>query len=133
MYEPIRSKSVHSMAEQDFPHRSREEELDIRLAGHLTALLTTIDELRALAPGSDLDDAADRIAAQVARLRGGDFPLRAQPSGGDPARAPALHQRAHTLAGHALVIANSRSDAAAAALAAELLRMHADAGKLATA
>ncbi|GAA0487537.1 MULTISPECIES: hypothetical protein [Streptomyces] len=133
MYEPIRTKSVHSMAEQDFPHRSREEELDIRLAGHLTALLTTLDELRALTPSGALDDAADRLAEQVARLRGGDFPLRAQPSGGDRGRVPSLHRRAHMLAGNALVVANSRSDKAAAALAAELLRLHDDAGKLATA
>ncbi|WP_030265457.1 hypothetical protein [Streptomyces violens] len=134
MYEPIRTKSVHTMAEQDdFPHRSREEELDIRLAGHLTALLTTLDELRALTPDGSLDDAADRLAEQVARLRGGDFPLRARPSGGAPERIPSLHRRVHTLAGNALVVANSRSDKAAAELAAELLRRHADAGKLATA
>ena len=29
----------------DFPHRSREEELDIQLAGHLAALLAVTDEL----------------------------------------------------------------------------------------
>ena len=42
MYEPIRTKSVHSTmagTTSDFPHRSREEELDIQLAGHLAALL----------------------------------------------------------------------------------------------
>ncbi len=35
MYEPIRTKSVHSTmagTTADFPHRSREEELDIQLA-----------------------------------------------------------------------------------------------------
>lgn len=48
MYEPIRTKSVHRMADdaQDaYPHRSREEELDIQLAGHLAALLAVTDEL----------------------------------------------------------------------------------------
>ncbi|SCF98713.1 hypothetical protein GA0115259_106421, partial [Streptomyces sp. MnatMP-M17] len=40
MYEPIRAKSVHTMADRtEFPHRSREEELNIQLAGHLSALL----------------------------------------------------------------------------------------------
>lgn len=78
MYEPIRTKSVHSMAaDQDVPHRSRAEELDIRLAGHLTALLTVTDELRATVPDPALDDAAERIAEQVTRLRGGAYPLRA--------------------------------------------------------
>lgn len=53
MYEPIRTKSVHTMAgtaPSDFPHRSREEELDIQLAGHLAALLAVTDEIRSLAP-----------------------------------------------------------------------------------
>ncbi|MEV6837562.1 hypothetical protein AB0N17_24165, partial [Streptomyces sp. NPDC051133] len=99
MYEPIRTKSVHSTpmagTTSDFPHRSREEELDIQLAGHLAALLTATDELRALAPCPDLDAAAERLAAQVARLRGGRAPLRAAPpAAGDPA---ALHRRAHAL------------------------------------
>lgn len=49
MYEPIRTKSVHTMADPEIPHRSREQELDIRLAGQLTALLTVTDELHALA------------------------------------------------------------------------------------
>jgi hypothetical protein len=56
MYEPIRTKSVHSMADEaQYPHRSREEELDIQLAGHLAALLAVTDEL-------GLDQAADAIA-----------------------------------------------------------------------
>ncbi|MGY4903608.1 SCO4983 family protein, partial [Streptomyces sp. 900116325] len=65
MYEPIRTKSVHTPADHadDFPHRSREEELDIQLAGHLAALLAVTDEL-------GLGEAGDRIAEQVARLRG---------------------------------------------------------------
>ncbi|MEV6289090.1 hypothetical protein AB0M41_01365 [Streptomyces sp. NPDC051896] len=128
MYEPIRTKSVHStMADtaSDFPHRSREEELDIQLAGHLAALLTVTDELRDLTPSADLDTAAERLAEQVARLRGGHGPLRATPSAvGDPV---ALHQRAHALAGRALVVAASRADTAAAILAAERMDAHADA------
>ncbi|REK87978.1 hypothetical protein DY245_23825 [Streptomyces inhibens] len=138
MYEPIRTKSVHTMAAaQEIPHRSREEELDIRLAGQLTALLTVTDELHALATRADtqeareldaaaLADAADRIAEQVARLSGGPYPLRAEPSdGGTPARVEALRQRAHTLAGNALAVATSRDDAAAMALAAERMEAHA--------
>ncbi|MFG3203365.1 hypothetical protein [Streptomyces sp. NPDC048192] len=130
MYEPIRTKSVHSTragSASEFPHRSREEELDIQLAGHLAALLTVTDELRALAPSSDLDAAAERLAEQIGRLRGGHGPLRSAPSAaGDPT---ALHRRAHALAGRALVVAASRADTAAAILAAE--RMDAHAGALA--
>ncbi|MFH8582993.1 hypothetical protein ACH4GP_01175 [Streptomyces celluloflavus] len=128
MYEPIRTKSVHTMAAApEIPHRSREEELDIRLAGHLTALLTVTDELRALTPhaGAELAAAADRIAGQVARLSGGRSPLRAEPTaGGDPSRIPALHHRARTLAGNALVVATSRGNTAAMTLAAERLEAH---------
>ncbi|MGW4601139.1 SCO4983 family protein, partial [Streptomyces sp. NPDC004457] len=85
MYEPIRTKSVHSTmaGTSDFPHRSREEELDIQLAGHLAALLAVTDELRALSPSTDLDTAAERLVAQVARLRGGRTPLRAAPAAAD--------------------------------------------------
>ncbi|AXK33739.1 hypothetical protein DVA86_14825 [Streptomyces armeniacus] len=127
MYEPIRNPSVHTMAETDVPHRSRDEELDIRLAGHLTALLTVTDELRALTPSPDLDEAGQLLAAQSARLGGGRAPLRAAPSArsASPSHVTALHQRAHNLAGMALVIATSREDEAAAALAAERLEIHA--------
>ncbi|WP_329127740.1 hypothetical protein OG727_13840 [Streptomyces caniferus] len=140
MYEPIRTKSVHTMAAApEVPHRSREEELDIRLAGQLTALLTVTDELHALvtredsgpvdgaAPdGAALAAAAEHIAEQVARLSDGHYPLRAEPSdGGSPSRAESLHQRAHTLAGNALAVATSRGDAAAMALAAERMEAHA--------
>jgi len=123
MYEPIRTKSVHTPADSGGPHRSRAEELDIRLAGHLTALLTVTDELRELTPSAELDHAAQRLAATVARLHG-RTPLRAAPSvrTGDPAR---LHQRAHTLAGHALVVAESRADEEAETLAGERLAAHA--------
>ncbi|WDF40869.1 hypothetical protein PBV52_30880 [Streptomyces sp. T12] len=127
MYEPIRTKSVHStMAGNtaDFPHRSREEELDIQLAGHLAALLAVTDELRATAPSGDLDAAATRLAEQVSRLRGGTSPARAGASGGE-ARLAALHRRAHALAGRALVVAASRADTAAAILAAERMDAHA--------
>jgi hypothetical protein len=64
MYEQTRTKSVHTMADDvQYPHRTREEELDIQLTGHLSALLAVTDEL-------GLDAAAGRIADQVARLRG---------------------------------------------------------------
>ncbi|MET9830680.1 hypothetical protein ABZ078_15480 [Streptomyces sp. NPDC006385] len=127
MYEPIRTKSVHSTmagTTPDFPHRSREEELDIQLAGHLAALLAVTDELRAAAPSEDLDTAAERLAAQVARLRGGRTPARAVVSGGRP-KLSALHHRAHALAGRALVVAASRADTAVAILAAERMDAHA--------
>ncbi|MEV3861248.1 hypothetical protein AB0J38_43940 [Streptomyces sp. NPDC050095] len=129
MYEPIRTKSVHTMVADDttgdFPHRSREEELDIQLAGHLAALLAVTDELRALAPSGDLDEAADALAAQVARLRGGRTPVRSAVAAAihEPALA-ALHQRAHALAGRALVVAASRADTAAAILAAQRMDAH---------
>ncbi|TVZ93561.1 hypothetical protein [Streptomyces sp. BK340] len=126
MYEPIRTKSVHSTmagTPSDFPHRSREEELDIQLAGHLSALLAVTDDLCSLTPSTDLDAAAERLAGEVGRLRGGRTPLRATPTAaGDPA---ALHQRAHALAGRALVVAASRADTAAAILAAERMDAHA--------
>ncbi|HET9381967.1 MAG TPA: hypothetical protein VFP69_14200 [Streptomyces sp.] len=130
MYEPIRAKAVHSTTAADFPHRSREEELDIQLAGHLAALLAVTDELRALAPSPDLDAAAERLAGQVTRLRGGRPPARAASAEGTAppdraaTRAPALHRRAHTLAGRALVVAASRADTAAAILAAERMDAH---------
>ncbi|MFJ9564419.1 hypothetical protein ACIRQQ_30815 [Streptomyces fuscichromogenes] len=131
MYEPIRTPaprkgSVHSTmagTPSDFPHRTREEELDIQLAGHLAALLAVTDELRALTPSTDLDAAATRLAEQVARLRGGRTPVRASLTA---VREPAaLHDRAHALAGRALVVAASRADTAAAILAAERMDAHA--------
>ncbi|MFI8288973.1 hypothetical protein ACIGBL_07475 [Streptomyces sp. NPDC085614] len=117
MYEPIRTKSVHRMADDApdaYPHRSREEELDIQLAGHLAALLAVTDELGDAAAG-------DLIAAQVARLRGAPPARHAGLSGSS---TPALHRRAHALAGRALVVAASRADTAAAILAAERMDAH---------
>jgi hypothetical protein len=119
MYEPIRTQRqgsvVHSMAEDaQYPHRTREEELDIQLAGHLSALLAVTDEL-------GLGTAADSIAAQVARLRGAPPVRHAGLSGADPA---SLHRRALALAGRALVVAASRADTAAAILAAERMDAH---------
>ncbi|MFG2334591.1 hypothetical protein ACGFMM_34000 [Streptomyces sp. NPDC048604] len=117
MYEPIRTKSVHRTADdaQDtYPHRSREEELDIQLAGHLSALLAVTDEL-----GDG--PAGERIAQQVARLRGAPPARHAGLSGADDA---ALHRRAHALAGRALLVAASRADTAAAILAAERMDAH---------
>ncbi|MGW2572204.1 SCO4983 family protein [Streptomyces sp. NPDC001537] len=133
MYEPIRTPpsrkgSVHSTtagttSDPDFPHRSREEELDIQLAGHLGALLAVTDELRGAAPSEELDTAAERLATQVARLRGGVTPVRMAAAPSDDLMA--LHERAHALAGRALVVAASRADTAAAILAAEQMDVHA--------
>jgi hypothetical protein len=139
MYEPIRTKSVHRSvpgemtgAAPDFPHRSREEELDIQLAGRLAALLAVTDELRALTPSAALDDAAEQLARQIARLRGGRAPARAVTAA--PGACPgALHRRAHALAGRALVVAASRADTAAAILAAGRMDAHAAAQELRTA
>ncbi|MFC9605066.1 hypothetical protein ACFTTN_16595 [Streptomyces niveus] len=118
MYEPIRTKSVHTVAGAgqgtDFPHRTREEELDIQLAGHLAALLAVTDEL-------GLDDTAELIARQVTRLRGA-APVRA--AGGAPYSAADLHRRALAHAGRALVVAASRADTAAAILSAERMDAH---------
>lgn len=135
MYEPIRSTSVHTMAAPDFPRRSREEELDIRLATQLTALLTITDELYAATGQPGLADAARRIAQQVARLRAGQKPLRAAPTAVNtsPERLAALHQRAQRLAGHALAIASSRGDLPGATLAAERQSAHAEFTPLAAA
>lgn len=125
MYEPIRTKSVHTPADHagDFPHRTREEELDIQLAGHLAALLAVTDEL-------GLDEAGDRIAEQVARLRGAP---PARHAGLSDAPATALHRRAHALAGRALVVAASRADTVAAILSAERMDAHTAAASAAAA
>ncbi|GEB53993.1 MULTISPECIES: hypothetical protein [Streptomyces] len=128
MYEPIRTASIHTVAEstlRDLPRRTRQEELDIRLAGHLTALLTVTDELRVLAPEPALEDAARELAAHVERLSG-RAPLRAEPSrrSAGAAHIASLHTRARRLAGNALSVATSRGDEAAAELAAGRLRVH---------
>ncbi|MGW6392784.1 SCO4983 family protein [Streptomyces sp. NPDC055103] len=116
MYEPIRTKSVHRMADDAhaYPHRSREEELDIQLAGHLAALLAVTDELGET-------EAGELIARQVARLRGAP-PARHAGLSGSPAQD--LHRKAHALAGRALVVAASRADTAAAILAAGRMDAH---------
>ncbi|MER5301564.1 hypothetical protein ABT039_19115 [Streptomyces lasiicapitis] len=126
MYEPIRTKSVHALADPgDFPHRSREEELDIQLAGHLAALLAVTDELRVLSADPGLGAAAEQLAAQVTRLRG-LAPARASVvTAIHEPHLSALHQRAHALAGRALVVAASRADTAAAILAAQRMDAHA--------
>ncbi|MFG2622341.1 hypothetical protein ACGFXC_32445 [Streptomyces sp. NPDC048507] len=120
MYEPIRSKPVVHRegvrhGEHDYPHRSRAEALDIQLAGHLSALLALTDEL-------GLDEAAEQIAAQVARLRGARPARAAEHGGEDPA---VLHRRAHDLAARALLVAASRADTTAAILAAGRMDAHA--------
>ncbi|WP_127358470.1 SCO4983 family protein [Actinacidiphila soli] len=130
MYEPIRTKSVHSVAATSTPatpRRSRGEELDFQLAGHLAALLTVTDELRALAPGDDLGSAAEQLAECVERLRNGVTPARLPPAtavAATPDRIAALHRRAQALAGRALVVAASRQDTASAVLAAQRLDAH---------
>lgn len=125
MYEPIRT--TQPVSEDHFPHRSREEELDIRLAGHFTALLTVTDELRALTPSTELDAAAHRLATQVARLWDGRSPLRAEPTvrSGSAEHIEGLHRRAHTIAGNALVVATSRGDVPGESLAAVRMEAHA--------
>ncbi|MEU6861754.1 hypothetical protein ABZ924_00535 [Streptomyces sp. NPDC046876] len=126
MYEPIRTKPAvhrvggrHSDHHADhsggYPHSSRAEALDMQLAGHLSALLTVTDEL-------GLDGAAARIAAEVARLRGSEPARAPHAAAADPAK---LHQRAHDLAGRALVVAASRADTTVAILAAERMDAHA--------
>jgi hypothetical protein len=115
MYEPIRTKSVHAMADADFPHRSREEELNIQLAGHLAALLRATDEL-------GLEEAAELIVQQITRLRGAAPARHTGLADADPAE---LHRRALDLAGRALVVAASRADTAAAILSAERMDAHA--------
>ncbi|MEU4177661.1 hypothetical protein [Streptomyces sp. NPDC026589] len=115
MYEPIRSPSAPTPADgADFPHRSREEELDIQLAGHLAALLAVTDELGLTGPG-------DRIAEQVARLRGAP---PARHAGLTDAAPGVLHRRAHALAGRALLVAASRADTTAAILSATRMDAH---------
>ncbi|OON81397.1 SCO4983 family protein [Streptomyces tsukubensis] len=139
MYEPIRSKSVHTLRgdldEASFPHHSREEELDIQLAGYLAALLTVTDELRATSPGPSMDSAAEDLAHQITRLRRGHVPIRAAVTGeaGQKAHATRLHQRAHALAGRALVVAAARADTSAAILAAQRMDAHAAAERAAVA
>ncbi|MFD8789884.1 SCO4983 family protein [Streptomyces vinaceus] len=131
MYEPIRTKPVvhrvgghHSDNHAGYPQSSRGEALDIQLAGHLAALLAVTDEL-------GLEGAAARIAAQVARLRRTDPPRVAHADVTDAGELAALHQRAHDLAGRALVVAASRADTTAAILAAERMDAHAAALNLA--
>ncbi|MFF9475129.1 hypothetical protein ACF1E9_21220 [Streptomyces roseolus] len=116
MYEPIRTKSVHTTAGESgtIPHRSREEELDIQLAGHLAALLAVTDEL-----GDG--EGGEQIARQVARLRGAPPARHAALSG---ASREALHRKAHALAGRALLVAASRADTSAAILAATRMDTH---------
>ncbi|MEV7612449.1 hypothetical protein [Streptomyces sp. NPDC089799] len=118
MYEPTRTKPAAAVrtdrGRKDIPHRSRAEELDIQLAGHLTTLLSATDEL-------GLDEAAERIAVQVARLRGTP-PARHAALGGEDRNT--LHRRAHELAARVLLVAASRADTAVAILAAQQMDAH---------
>ncbi|MBW3705198.1 hypothetical protein DTB58_14015, partial [Streptomyces griseus] len=79
------------------PHGGREGELYCQLAGHLAALLAVTDDLGLTAAG-------DRIAEQVARLRGAPPARHAGLTDAAPAD---LHRRAHALAGRALLVAAS--------------------------
>ncbi|MYX35375.1 MULTISPECIES: hypothetical protein [unclassified Streptomyces] len=129
MYEPIRTTSVDTAVAPTLPRRSRDEELDLQLAGHLAALLTVTDELRALEPCPKLDRAAEQLAEAVADLHHGHPPLRLStaPAGrgqAEAARVAALHRRARALAGRALVVAESRQNAEAAALAERHIAVH---------
>ncbi|MFG2294929.1 hypothetical protein [Streptomyces sp. NPDC048603] len=118
MYEPNRTKPAVAVrmgrGHTEFPHRSRAEELDIQLAGHLTTLLAATDEL-------GLGEAAERIATQVARLRGTPPARHAALTGEDRGT---LHRRAHELAARVLLVAASRADTAVAILAAEQMDAH---------
>ncbi|MFD8988304.1 MULTISPECIES: SCO4983 family protein [Streptomyces] len=124
MYEPIRTKSVvHRVGtgngdHPDYPHSSRGEALDIQLAGHLAALLAVTDEL-------GLVESAERIAGQVARLRGEQPARLPHAPTRDTGDTVTLHQRAHDLAARALLVAASRADTTAAILAAERMDAHA--------
>jgi hypothetical protein len=113
MYEPIRSKSVHSMATptSGTPSRSRDEELALQLAATFEAQLTVMDEL-----GVD-DELCAALAERVTELQGGRAPLRLAGHASAPDRVTALQRRAHALASRALVLAESRQDAASTALA----------------
>jgi hypothetical protein len=114
VYEPIRHKSVHTMAAPTppTPRRSRDEELALQLAATFAALLTITDEL-----GTDAE-LGTALADHVARLQGGRAPLRVTGGSADrPDQVAALHRRAHTLADRALVLAESRQDEPSAALA----------------
>ncbi|MCB5168152.1 hypothetical protein LG634_25395 [Streptomyces bambusae] len=128
MYEPTRTKPGHGVPGRagrpaDFPHRSRGEELDIQLAGHLSALLALTDEL-------GLEEPAEAIARQVARLRGAP---PARHAGHSRQSSAALHRRAHDTAARALLVAASRPDTSAAILAAERMDAHTAALDLAAA
>ncbi|MEU6443317.1 hypothetical protein [Streptomyces sp. NPDC047046] len=130
MYEPIRSKSIHSTSGEQsrFPRHSREEELDIQLAGHLAALLALTDELRALSPADEaaaLGEAGRELSDHLRRLRGGSGPVRAAAGALRGSDLASLHRRAHALAGRALVVAASRADTGAAILAARRMEAHA--------
>ncbi|MGW1764457.1 SCO4983 family protein [Streptomyces sp. NPDC002073] len=128
MYEPTRTKPGHGLPGRaahtaDFPHRTRGEELDIQLAGHLAALLALTDEL-------GLDEPAEAIARQVARLRGAP---PARHAGHTRDNTVTLHRRAHDTAARALLVAASRADTSVAILAAERMDAHTAALELAAA
>ena len=125
MYEPIRTKSVHStMAADSAPHPAP---LPRGGAGH-PARRPPLRAARRHRRTRAHRGRGRASRAQVARLRGGLPPVRH--AGLSRADAEALHTRAHALAGRALVVAASRADTAAAILAAERMDAHAAARAL---
>jgi hypothetical protein len=136
MYEPIRTKSVHSTAAPNAapttPPSARAEHLSAQLAGHLAALLALTSELVRVGGGhsADLEQAAHDIAERIEQLSPAGAPVRiwegSQPGGGESESA-ALHRRAHSLAGRVLIVAASRQDTATAMLACRRMDAHAEA------
>lgn len=126
MYEPIRTKSVHSMAPPRPAAAVRSDYLSEQLAGHLAALLAVTDRLRAAEPSAVLDAAAAEIAERIAQLSPGSAPVRIwEGSRLDGPDTGALHRQAHTLAGRVLVVAAARQDTATAMLACRRMDAHA--------
>lgn len=134
MYEPIRTKPLRAPAPPMnaaavAPRPSRAKHLNAQLAGHLAALLTVTEELRARSAetGPELDDAAGQITERIAALSPEGAPALIwegnQPREGEAGQA-ALHRRAHTLAGRVLVVAASRQDTATAMLACRRMDAH---------
>jgi hypothetical protein len=139
VYEPIRTKSVHTVPAPHqsaltgpAPTSSRAEHLSEQLAGHLAALLAVTDDLRAAAGEGDgeLAGAAREITDRIAQLTPGTAPVRIWEGsrsgrGGGEGETAALHRQAHTLAGRVLVVAAARQDTATAMLACRRMDAHA--------
>lgn len=143
MYEPIRTRPVHSpglpsdrggpLAGATVPRQPRAEHLRVQLAGHLAALLAVTDELREDGGSPELDEAAHQIAQRINELSPETSPVRiwegSRPAGGPVAVLAALHRQAHTIAGRVLLVAASRQDTTTAMLACRRMDAHAAALK----